>query len=79
MHDTFGMEIAQPRADLNHDVFDGVLVQIFIVNVAVVSVILAEIHLEELKDQIHAILSHEVIDQRGYVWVFALTEYFDLS
>ena len=50
MHDAFGMEIAQPRADLYHDVFDGVLVQIFIVNVTVVSVILAEIHLEELKD-----------------------------
>ena len=72
MHNSFGVKIAQPRADLYHDIFDGILVQIFVVNVAVVSVILAEIHLEELKDHIHAILSHKVVDQRGYVRMFAL-------
>ena len=72
MHNPFGVKIAQPRADLYHDIFDGILVQIFVVNVAVVSVILAEIHLEELKDHIHAILSHKVVDQRGYVRMFAL-------
>lgn len=73
MHDAFRMQILQSRANLDHDEPDLLFIESLIVELSVIPIVLAQIHLKVLKDQVDGLLSQNKIEQGGDILMFALS------